>query len=220
MEFIKKIKKEGLGMIYKRESKEVMKKKEEFIKVLEFLIQGDIMLDEWEFVKIKDGRAMVLSSKKKDKVVENNDESFDDFISQGIQCICSKHIETSHFIKNIRTNQIFLVGVTCIKKFNEGLYVNIKQKKCLRCGEMIKRRDRSRPSSCKDCAGLFVNQNTLVDFGKYIGETHYKMYNDKSYCDWIIRQDNFRHIKTRNWIMNKRNSDCNDNTIIGELKHT
>lgn len=126
-------------------------------------------------------------------------------------CLCFHDIKYNCFIKNIKTNKIYVVGRCCIKKFVHkemagrrcdiclGPHRNSKNNICFDCRDVIKEKERlesyekerlerlERYEKEKECV---FREDNICKFGKHKSKSYDVIFKDKGYIRWAYKQLN------------------------------
>jgi hypothetical protein len=100
------------------------------------------------------------------------------------KCVCGEILKYNCYVKNIITNEVFVIGSVCIDRFiKDG-----KKRRCEICNSIHRN---TKDNKCKICRITFKQEllesnNQIVNFGKYKNKSFdYVIKNDIGYCKWI-----------------------------------
>lgn len=120
-------------------------------------------------------------------------------------CLCFNCIKNLCFIKNIKTEKLYTIGIECINKFINNRrtcsicsksHRNSKDNYCKDCRfdikkleeEKKKEKERKKQEEIYNQIKEFnFRKDNICKFGKYKGEEFSIVFNDKSYIKWALK---------------------------------
>lgn len=167
---------------------------------------------------IVDGNYTVLNNFKKPEIIPNphynawlnckkENEKMPELIKS--HCLCFHHIKNLCFIKNIKTEKIYTIGIECINKFTNNRrtcgicnnpHRNSKDNHCKDCRIKIKEElklkkeeenkkkyDEKQKRQNEMANFIYFKSYNICKFGKYNGEEFEIVFKDKSYIRWVLK---------------------------------